>query len=230
MPKSFIKFKPIKAQSESHNTRQREPKYLVSAERENLSISNFSVAEKRAELEKRYQEKVGQKMQKKMTPIREAVILLPDDNNDLNSKCLFALTDELEKRYGIKTFQWHIHNDEGHTKADGTVVYNYHAHIVCDWTDHSTGKSLKLTGEDMSEIQTLTAHALEMERGEKGSKNLSLNHHEYRGFLQIKDKLEKVLKREITKEQDRKIREEIVQQRQKQKYENKSRDRGGISL
>ncbi len=229
MAKSFIKFRGIKPQSEKHNTREKEPKYLVKAERENLSISNFSVAEKRAELEKRYQEKVGQKMQKKMTPI-----------------CLFALTDELEKRYGIKTFQWHIHNDEGHTKENGKTSYNYHAHIVCDWTDHNTGKSLKLTSEDMSEIQTLTSEVMGMERGEKGSKNLSLNHHEYRGFLTIKDELEKSLKMEISREKDRELRELIKQkaiedkERQKEwikqqkndksKTQDTSRDRGGYSL
>ena len=147
-------------------------------------------------VEKKYIENVGQKMQAKATPIREAVILLPDNDNDKNLENLLALNDALKEKYGIQAFQVHIHNDEGHIDDEGKAKYNYHAHVVYNWTDDK-GKSLKLGKEEMSEIQTLTAEYLEMERGEKGSKSLSLNHHEYRGYLEIKDKLEKELKQEL---------------------------------
>ena len=226
MPKSFIKIKPVTVNSENHNTRKIKPKYLIPGSAENICFGDMTLKEKRAELEILVKEKTGRKMQKKATPIREAVILLPDDNNALNVEALANLSEELEKRYNIKTFQTHIHNDEGHINEEGEAKYNYHAHLVFDWVDHKTGKSLKLGKDEMSEIQTLTAEALSMERGVKGSKNLSLNHHEYRGYLEIKDKIAKELKKEITKAQEQKIREEIIQKREN---ENKRRNSSRIS-
>lgn len=223
MPKSFIKIKPVTGQSEAHNSRDISPKYLITPSNENINISDSSISQRRAQIEELYLKSVGQKMQKKATPIREAVILLPDDNNEKNLANLFALSDELESRYGIRTFQWHIHNDEGHIDQENQPKYNYHAHLVFDWTDKHTGKSLKLNKQDMSEIQTLTAQVLKMDRGEKGSKNLSLNHHLFRGFLAIKDKLERDLKRKLQEEEEKKLREKI-----KQDYENKRTNRTGI--
>lgn len=225
MPKSFIKIKPVTGNSEKHNTREIEPKYLIEKSAENISFGDMTIEEKRKQLEKLVKEKTGRTMQKKATPIREAVVLLPDNNNEINIQVLGSLSDALEKRYGIKTFQTHIHNDEGHINELGEKKYNYHAHLVFDWVNHETGKSLKLDKDDMSNIQTLTAEILSMERGEKGSKNMSLNHHEFRGFLEIKDRLEKELKQEISKEKENKLRETIIQKRDN---ENKRRNSKGI--
>ena len=136
-------------------------------------------------------------MQAKSTPIREAVILLPMMTM-IKFRKPFALNDQLKERYGIQAFQVHIHNDEGHIDKDGKAKYNYHAHVVYNWTDKNTGKSLKLSKEDLSDIQTLTAECLQMERGLKGSKSLSLNHHQYRGYLEIKDKFVNEFKIELT--------------------------------
>lgn len=220
MPKSFIKIKPVTSNSETHNTRKIEPKYLIDTSANNISFADMSINEKRKELELLVKEKTGRAMQKKATPIREAVILLPDNNNALNVAALDNLSKELEKQYGIKTFQTHIHNDEGHINDKGEKKYNYHAHMVFDWIDHKTGKSLKLDKEDLSNIQTLTAEALEMERGLKGSKSLSLNHHEYRGFLKIKDEMVKEIKQELSIKQEQQIREEIIKQRRENKIGN----------
>lgn len=229
MPKSFIKFKPITGNSEKHNTREIKPKYLIPGSAENLSYADMTLKEKKEVLQKLVKEKTGRKMQAKATPIREAVILLKDDNNEVNRLKLFELSDRLEERFGICAFQWHIHNDEGHIDQKGKAKYNYHAHIVFDWTNKETGKSFKLDKKDMSEIQSITAEVLEMERGIKGSKSLSLNHHQYRGFLEIKDELEKSLKIELSREQQLKIRESI-KEAQKQEYEVKRSDRTrGIS-
>jgi hypothetical protein len=224
MTKSFIKIKPITANSELHNTREIQPKYLIPGSAENISFGDMTIDEKRKQLEELVKEKTGRKMQDKATPIREAVILLPDDNNEVNLRALQALSEELEKRYDIKTFQTHIHNDEGHKNESGELKYNYHAHLVFDWTNHTTGKSLKLGKDDLSHIQTLTAAVLSMERGEKGSKSVSLNHHEYRGFLAIKDKLQKEFSQELSEEKQHKIREEIILKRD----ENKRRNSQGI--
>ncbi len=221
MPKSFIKFKPITGHSEEHNNRKISPKYLVKPSAENVYSSNCSIAEKRAELEKIVKEKTGRKMQKKATPIKEAVILLPDDNFEKNSNALRTLVSELYERYDIKAFQGYIHNDEGHTDENGNTKYNYHAHLVVDWIDHNTGKSLRLTKEDMSDIQTLTAEILSMERGEKGSKSLSLTHQEYRGFMKIRDSMQKKLERKINAEEEQELRQELIKKREEEKREKR---------
>lgn len=229
MGKSCVKIKPVTGSSENHNTREVEPKYLISLENgiENIHVIDAKIEDVRKEIEKKYFETVGQKMQSKATPIREAVILLPDNNNDKNLENIFSLNDELKARYGINAFQVHIHNDEGHIDENGKSKYNYHAHVVYNWTDQTTGKSLKLDKNDLSEIQTLTAKHLAMERGEKGSKSLSLNHHQFRGYLEIKDKLEQEFKQELTAAQDKKIRTEILQNERENK--DIGRDKRGIS-
>lgn len=225
MAKSFIKIKPVTGNSENHNQRFITPKYLISPSNDNVHIGDFSIQKKREEIENKYLQNVGQKMQKKATPIREAVVLLPNDDNEANIQKLFLLSDRLQEQYGIKAFQWHIHNDEGHIeKETGEIKYNYHSHIVFDWTDDK-GKSIKLNKQDMSEIQTITAEVMEMERGIKGSKNLSLNHHQFRGFLQIKDRLEEKFKQKLTEEQEKEIRTKI-----KEEYANERTSRTKFRL
>ena len=57
--------------------------------------------------------------------------------------------------------------DEGHYGIPGdnaTWKPNLHAHIVWDWMNHDTGKSCKLDEKAMSEMQTVLAECLEMER------------------------------------------------------------------
>jgi hypothetical protein len=224
MSKSFIKFKPVTASSEKHNCREIKPKYLIIPDTENEKIVDRYIADVRIEIEKKYFENVGQRMQDKATPIREAVILLPDDDNDKNLENIFSLNAELEQNYGMKAFQIHIHNDEGHIDEKGVKKFNYHAHVVYNWTDEK-GKSLKLNKIDLSEIQTITAKHLGMERGIKGSKSLSLNHHQFRGYLEIKDKLELEMRQELTEEQNKKIRIEILQN---ERNKNNGTSQGGI--
>lgn len=231
MPKSFIKFKGVTGHSEKHNAREVGVKYLIEPSNENWYVADETIADRLEKIRERYEANLGQKMQKKSKPIREATILLPDDKNEVNSHLLFKLSDELEERFGLKAFQWHIHNDEGHKdKETGELKYNYHAHVVFDWTNDQ-GRSLRLTSDDMIEIQTLTAEVLQMERGERGSKSLSLNHQEYRGFMEIRDKLSLEFKKDLTQEQEHKIREEIIERRKELKAAkdgDKKRNRGEI--
>jgi hypothetical protein len=106
-------------------------------------------------------EKTGRSMQQKATPIREGVFNMNPSTTmeDVKDMCN-AIKDE----FGINTFQIHLHKDEGHTK-DGEWKPNLHGHVVFDWTDHNTGKSIKLNRQDMSKFQDLVADALNMERG-----------------------------------------------------------------
>ena len=71
----------------------------------------------------------------------------------------------LEKEFGIKCVQIHIHRDEGFNKTNPDPSnLNLHAHFVADWT-HDNGTSLRLGRQDTSKMLTIGAECLKMERG-----------------------------------------------------------------
>ena len=99
------------------------------------------------------------------TPLKEGVVVIKDDTT---MEQLQRFCEVCNKRWGITALQIFIHRDEGHYGTPGnnaTWKPNLHAHIVWDWMNHETGKSCKLKEEDMSEMQTVLAECLEMERG-----------------------------------------------------------------
>ena len=76
--------------------------------------------------------------------------------------------EECKKKWGITALQIFIHRDEGHYSVpNDTATWkpNLRAHIVWDWMNHETGKSCKLDEKAMSEMQTLLAECLDMEKG-----------------------------------------------------------------
>ena len=99
------------------------------------------------------------------TPIKEGVVVCKVDTT---MEQLQRYGESCRERWGITPLQIFIHRDEGHYGIPNdktTWKPNYHAHIVWDWMNHDTGKSCKLTPQDMSEMQTILAEALDMERG-----------------------------------------------------------------
>ena len=99
------------------------------------------------------------------TPIKEGVVVC---STDTTMEQLQRYGQLCRERWGITPLQIFIHRDEGHYETPGNATSwkpNYHAHIVWDWMNHDTGKSCKLTPQDMSEMQTILAEALDMERG-----------------------------------------------------------------
>lgn len=89
-------------------------------------------------------------------------------NEDTTLRQLQNLAEKLEERFGVHAFQIYTHKDEGANVWDGkeeTWKPNYHAHMIFDWTDGHTGKTVKLNKHDMAEMQTITAECLNMERG-----------------------------------------------------------------
>lgn len=164
MGKSSIHIMPVKSGSESHNQRLQNLNYVRQDLSElNSSFVKASISETRREIETRYQQTTGQKMQAKSTPIREGVLLISEHHGIDDLK---RVASKLEERFGIRTIQAYAHKDEGHwSKETGQWKPNYHAHMVFDWTDAKTGKSLKLGREDMAEVQTLVANELGLERG-----------------------------------------------------------------
>lgn len=170
MAKTSIHFAPVKPGSEIHNERKKElPHVFKEHSHLNESWLSYETATidcERKKIEETYQATTGQRMQKKATPIREGVIVI-DDNTTLDE--LKAFSGDLRQKFGIRVFQIHIHRDEGHIDKTRKLRKNLHAHLVCNWTDPNTGKSLKLGKEDMSEIQTMAAKWLRMERGQSSS-------------------------------------------------------------
>ena len=99
------------------------------------------------------------------TPLKEGVVVIKDDTT---MKQLRQFCKVCRERWGITALQVFIHRDEGHYGVPGdnaTWKPNLHAHIVWDWMNHETGKSCKLDEKAMSEMQTVLAECLEMERG-----------------------------------------------------------------
>ena len=99
------------------------------------------------------------------TPIKEGVVVCKADTT---MEQLPRYGESCRERWGITPLQIFIHRDEGHYGIPNDKTSwkpNYHAHIVWDWMNHDTGKSCKLTPQDMSEMQTILADALGMERG-----------------------------------------------------------------
>ncbi len=123
------------------------------------------------------------------SPIREGVLLVRSDTTLADVR---KFGEECQRRWGITPLQVFIHRDEGHCAIPGDTATwkpNLHAHIVWDWMNHDTGKSCKLNVKDMSEMQTVLAECLEMERGT--SKKLTGKEHlERTDFIIAKQKQE----------------------------------------
>ena len=167
MSLTSINIQPVKESSESHNKREKPLDYV----RQDLSTLNQSfeidtISNRLVDIKARYQASTNQKLQKKATPIREGVIVIKEDTSIEHLK---TFSRECENKFGIRAFQIFIHRDEGHIK-DGEFKCNQHAHIVFDWTDATTGKSIKLQKQHMSEMQTILAECLQMERGKSSDK------------------------------------------------------------
>lgn len=129
------------------------------------------------EMRKRYRDSVGQAPQEKdrvrlikgrekiiagWSPIREGVCPVREDTTPQD----FLPFRRWLKERGVEIISIDIHLDEGHLDPHtGERIYNRHAHIICDWTNHVTGKTVKLDDTAMSEAQTILANSLNMERG-----------------------------------------------------------------
>jgi outer membrane murein-binding lipoprotein Lpp len=163
MAKTSAHFKPVKPGSEEHNRRLKKLDYVRDElTKNNRSWSAQSVADRLEQIKQLVKEKTGRSLQSKATPIREAVVVLKQETT---MEDLHRLRAAYKERFGIDIFQMDIHKDEGHFNKKGKWVGNYHGHLTGDFIDHRTGKSLKLTRQQMSELQTVTAEVLGMERG-----------------------------------------------------------------
>ena len=166
--KTSINFKVAKSDSEIHNFRKKSFDYI----RKDLTHKNEywmeqKIADRLLKIENYCKEKSGRKLQKNAMPIREAVVVIKENTT---MQDLHNLSKRLEEELKIRIFQITIHKDEGHYDKDTKEWKpNYHAHLVADWQDLETGKTLKHQSFHYSKMQDLAAECLEMERGVSGS-------------------------------------------------------------
>ena len=166
--KTSINFKVAKSDSEIHNFRKKSFDYI----RKDLTHKNEywmeqKIADQIQKIESYCKEKSGRKLQKNAMPIREAVVVIKENTT---MQDLHNLSKRLEEELKILIFQIAIHKDEGHfDKETKEWKPNYHAHLVADWQDLETGKTLKHQSFHYSKMQDLAAECLEMERGVSGS-------------------------------------------------------------
>jgi len=167
--KTSINFKAVKSDSETHNFRKKTFDYI----RKDLTPKNEywmeeKIADRIQKIEAYCKQKSGRKLQKNAMPVREAVVVIKENTTMLE---LQNLAKKLEEELKIRIFQIAIHKDEGHTDKDSREwKSNYHAHLVADWQDLQTGKTLKHQSFHYSKMQDLAAECLEMERGVSRSK------------------------------------------------------------
>ena len=166
--KTSINFKAVKFDSEIHNFRKKSFDYI----RKDLTPKNEywmeqKIADRIQKIESYCKEKSGRKLQKNAMPVREAVVVIKENTT---MQDLHNLSKRLEEELKIRVFQIVIHKDEGHYDKDTKEWKpNYHAHLVADWQDLETGKTLKHQSFHYSKMQDLAAECLEMERGVSGS-------------------------------------------------------------
>lgn len=160
MAKASIHFSPIQSNSEAHNERSTRLDYnFPELEKNNESFILERVATREKAINSYCKKVSGRKLQKNAEPIREAVVNL---NSHHTMADLKRLATVLKEKKGIDCFQIHIHRDEGKSRDE----LNYHAHMIFDWQDKTTGKTLKLNRTDLSQIQDIVAETLQMQRGE----------------------------------------------------------------
>ncbi|MFN3771752.1 hypothetical protein [Cloacibacterium normanense] len=205
--KTSINFKVVKSDSEIHNFRKKSFDYI----RKDLTPKNEywmeqKIADRLLKIENYCKEKSGRKLQKNAMPVREAVVVIKENTT---MQDLHNLSKRLEEELKIRIFQIAIHKDEGHYDKDTKEWKpNYHAHLVADWQDLQTGKTLKHQSFHYSKMQDLAAECLEMERGVSGS-------------LARLEAVEFKIKK---KEEDLKILEERYQEMQQEMESKKSEE------
>lgn len=177
MKKTSIHFEKCNAQkSENHNERRHEYDYIFKELSKNNESKYFDTRNL-LEIEKKckdlYKSKIGQTMQKKTAPLREAVVVIDEHTTMQN---LEDLALKIEESIGWKPLQIHIHKDEGYVKSGNNkgghevAKLNLHAHLVFNCQDQESGKMHRITKNDLREMQTYTAEILGMQRGEASNR------------------------------------------------------------
>jgi len=201
--KTSINFKAVKSDSEIHNFRKKTFDYI----RKDLTPKNEywqeqKIADRIQKIETYCKEKSGRKLQKNAMPVREAVVVIKENTT---MQDLYNLSKRLEEELKIRVFQIAIHKDEGHYDKDTNEWKpNYHAHLVADWQDLETGKTLKHQSFHYSKMQDIASECLGMERGISGAKArleaIQFKIKKEEEYLKILEERKNEIKKEISHE------------------------------
>lgn len=208
MALTSINVQPAKAGAEQHDRRTRNLDYVrqdLSSRNQSWEAQDFvSVSQALAEAARIVKEKTGRSMQAKATPIREGVAVITEDTSmdQLQEFCR-----RCQEKWGIKALAIYTHLDEGHEDIEGKWKGNLHAHIIWQWYNQDTGKSIRnIKAQDMSEMQTILAECLNMERGKSSEKK-------HLSVIQQKNQAEAEKYRELTAENEQ-LKEQTEEARQ----------------
>ena len=208
-------------------------------------LGNTSLADRYNQIAQMVKEKTGRAMQTKdrervnkqtgkvtivrgSTPLKEGVVVI---NESTSMEQLQRFCEVCKERWGITPLQVFIHRDEGHysnPQDPATWKPNLHAHIVWDWMNHETGKSCKLDEKAMSEMQTILAECLEMERGI--SKELTGKKHLERTDFIIAKQKQEAEQAKAEKEAALSAKEEAEAERISLEVENKAKAERSAAL
>jgi len=124
----------------------------------------------------------GRRLPNTATPIREGVVNLEAHHT---MKDVQKMAEKVAQKMEVEVLSISIHRDEGKGKDN----INYHAHILFNYFNFDTHKTTHHKSHIMSEVQTIVANELGMERGkskkETGIKHIP--HGQYRAIAKAKD-------------------------------------------
>ena len=266
MAKTSIHFEPCKNSADKHNRREKELDYIRHAlTPQNEFWSNVAdLGKLGADIAALVKAKTGRKMQAKATPLREGVVVIQESTTMLQ---LYALGLRFKQRFGVNLVQIAIHRDEGRWvdaegRSTGTEPNdgpkpgevwkpNLHAHLIFDWYNHETGKSIRTSRLDAIEMQDICAEVLGMERGvssdkkhmqaaeykakarmqemkereEEERKRISKETRAAEGQLQALRKEAVVVEKELEKELQKKLEEKVRMAKEKVKQANREAEK-----
>ena len=140
------------------------------------------------------------------TPIREGVAVIKPETKIKDFK---PFIDWLWSK-GIGVIAITIHRDEGHIDSKtGEIKINNHAHLLLDYMNHATGKTIKLSKAEIKEMQTRLAASLGMERGD--SKDITKRSHIEANEFRARKLAEEIGQLEREKEEARQERDDMRQ-------------------
>ena len=170
---------PAKANCLEHNRRSKVPCYVnPHLTKDNRIIFEDELIRNRKSIiplkERRkllYSEKTGQKCQDSFVPFREDVLVI---NRNVTDEQLMNYKKMVEDFTGWRVIGIYLHLDEGHynskyIEGNEDFAINYHAHVLYDCQDLTTGKAIRPKHNLGSKRQDFLALATGMERGNKAS-------------------------------------------------------------
>ena len=239
MAKTSIHLEPAKNSADKHNRREKELDYIRHAlsHRNEVWCSVPDLGKLRAEIAALVKAKTGRKMQAKATPLREGVVVIEESTT---MEQLREIGNRFKKRFGVTLVHIAIHRDEGHwVDAEGRSTGtepddgpkpgevwkpNLHAHLIFDWYNHETGKSIRTSRLDAIEMQDICAEVLGMERGvASGRKHMQAAEYKAKARMAEMKEREEEERERISKE-TRMLEEQLQALRNEVEQEKKLRE------